>query len=617
MYVIAVASSLGESYSKRRQGLTTRDASLVDTPQTWKYIATPRQHPVVHNYRASISKPLFFDNYFTMDEPPRKRRRTSSPLEKASSPLRKPARRPSFASPTKASLARNHPDLLTSRTLSTDSPAKSSPRKNVLARGKQARAYVLGETVVNEAFGEELLRGDDAQDTSAGARPPLKQKTIPRARSTTGNRRASIHVDAVDDEELELPATPSQRGLEPQDGPRRGVLFSSPSKRPARVNDSVKHSLLQQKARPSDTSGTEDDLGNQRRQPPAEKRPPPDPEVEKRKQEKARLLREAQELEAQVARCAEEIAKEQQRAAAHTLTHTERTVLSSFIAELLDCDSTEDESTPISNLLCSFLPFSTTAIPPPPSKVPEKRVPSHRPLEVANPLPYLEMFTTLTFSTRLDLPDGKILPSTNIIHQKHIIDIHGPQKLLTAQLAITIDTPAHQVIDMHILRLSPWASRELGTFLHLKSTTNDLGNASWALNSYWHLARKRAEYWRRCESSFTHLLTRHAENSENHPPQENNMKTMSRKDLNRHLGRDTMTLRDSSVVLKLNWRIAFDWTGEAESYVTVETAFPSTWTEGDDSKKALSKVPDTFTALMRTRGAFEATRILVELLFAR
>jgi hypothetical protein len=554
-----------------------------------------------------------------MDEPPRKRRRTSSPLEKASSPLKKPARRPSFASPTKASLARSYPDLLTSRTLSTDSPAKLSPRKDVLARGKQARAFVLGETDVNEAFSEEMARGD-AQDTSAGAQPSFKQKTTPRARRTAGHKSASIPVGAVDDEEPDLPATPSQRGLEEQDGPRRGVLFSSPSKRPPRVKDPVKHSSLRPNARPLhnlETIRPEDDLRNQRRQQPAERRLPPDVEVEKRKQEKARLLSEAQELEAQVTRCTEEIAKELQRDAAHTLTHTERTVLCAFIAELMDCDSTEDEPTPISDLLCSFLPFSTMAIPPARPKPQEKPVPSHRPIELDNPLPYLEMFTSLTFSTRLDLPPGQVLPFSTRIHQKHLIDIHGPQKLLIVQLSITIDALAHEVIDMHILRLSPWASRELGTYLHLKSKTSDLGNASWAIDSYWHLARKRAEYWRRCESSFAHLLTRQTKNSENPHPQINNMKTISRKDLSRHLGRDTMTLQDSSVVLKLNWRIDFDWSGEAESYISIDTAFPGAWMEADNNEKTFSKVPDTFAVLTRTRGAFEATRILVGLLFAR
>lgn len=44
--------------------------------------------------------------------------------------------------------------------------------------------------------------------------------------------------------------------------------------------------------------------------------------------------------------------------------------------------------------------------------------------------------------------------------------------------------------------------------------------------------------------------------------------------MNRHLGRDTLVLQDAHVVLKLSWRIGFDWTGEAESNVAVEPAFP-------------------------------------------
>ena len=51
----------------------------------------------------------------------------------------------------------------------------------------------------------------------------------------------------------------------------------------------------------------------------------PDPEIEKRKQEKARLEHELTELEAQVSRCTQEITKEQQREVDTVLTQLQRT----------------------------------------------------------------------------------------------------------------------------------------------------------------------------------------------------------------------------------------------------------------------------------------------------
>jgi hypothetical protein len=189
---------------------------------------------------------------------------------------------------------------------------------------------------------------------------------------------------------------------------------------------------------------------------------------------------------------------------------------------------------------------------------------------------YLEMFTSFKLSTQLSLPRGKVFPASRRVHQKHTIDIAGPQKLLTAQVSIHLDALANAIIDMHILRISPWAERELGTFVRGKAQEKDLGNTCWAIDSYWELARKRAEYWQKCESTFAHLITgRTNDDTENVRPQMmKSAKALSRRDLNRHLGRDMLVLQDKHVLLKLNWCISFDWTGEAASDVSVEPAFP-------------------------------------------
>lgn len=219
-------------------------------------------------------------------------------------------------------------------------------------------------------------------------------------------------------------------------------------------------------------------------------------------------------------------------------------------------------------MLCSFLPFSAFPVPQPRSKSPEKPIPSHRPVELADPLPYLELFTSLNFSTRISLTRNKINPSSSRVHQRHEIDITGPQRLLTAQLAIVIDTLSASILELNINRLSPWADRELGTYIRSKAREKDLGNACWAMDSYWDVAQKRAQYWHRIEIAFAHLITGHTnEDTENaRTPATKGAApagTLSRKDLNRHLGRDTLVLQDRHVLLKLNWRISFDWTGEA------------------------------------------------------
>lgn len=215
------------------------------------------------------------------------------------------------------------------------------------------------------------------------------------------------------------------------------------------------------------------------------------------------------------------------------------------------------------------------------------------------------------------MPRGKVPSSSRRVHQRHTIDISGPQKLLTVQLAVNIDCLSDEVVDMHILRLPSWAERELGTFMRAKAKEKDLGNACWAIDSFWDIATKRAAYWHKCEKAFAQLVPgRTAANSENMPPANTKSSVLSRKDLSRHLGRDVLILQDKHVLLKINWRIVFDWTGEAESNIHVECAVPAVWKEADASD-TFRKIPETFDSLLRTRGAFEATRIMVVLLFSQ
>jgi hypothetical protein len=242
-----------------------------------------------HSIEQRIDSRILSNSNSDMDEPPRKRRRTSSPAQGSSSPLRKPPLRPSFASPTKASLARDYPNLLPTRT----------PPRDVNLRRTQARAYGLDK---------------------AGT-----------AHKETGN---------AGEEEMDLQATPSQKGLEEQESPRRGTLLLSPSKRPPRASSVVKRSPLA-KARPvhqNQLNPPVEETSNPDGQTDKAKKQPLDPGIEKMKQERARLQREVEELEAQVSRCSYEIVTEQQRRQDVALLPTQRAdlmcVLSILFAHL-------------------------------------------------------------------------------------------------------------------------------------------------------------------------------------------------------------------------------------------------------------------------------------------
>lgn len=314
-----IASTMDEPARKRRRTASPEEPDRPPSP--WKNL--PRR-PLLADSTAAGAEP----SRSPLKEPPR--RPSASPtkatFDRGSSPLKQPPRRPSFVSPTKASLARNYPDLLPKRPPSSASAAsKQNGRGDILARRKQARAFVLGEKDARQqAILDTAAEEEHADHASAGA----EQLRLSKPQNVTPRARRTIRMGDVSEEDAELPSTPSQRTQEEQDTPRRGILFSSPSKKPPRLQDPVKPSPLRPKAQPvrENRSAPPEDgpVGEGDPRGAAKEKLPPDPELERRKQEKAHLMRELKELEGQVSRCTEEIVKIQEQSATHILQPSER-----------------------------------------------------------------------------------------------------------------------------------------------------------------------------------------------------------------------------------------------------------------------------------------------------
>ncbi|OAG08312.1 uncharacterized protein CC84DRAFT_1257193 [Paraphaeosphaeria sporulosa] len=544
--------------------------------------------------------------------------RSSSPLKE---PPRRPPRRPSFASPTKASLSRGYPDLL-QRPSSSDATALNG-RADILARGKQARAFILGE----QGDMAPITAEEDANGAVAGAQSPHVRNPVSQTTSRaqkTRSRKERLAGETLE-EEAALPATPSHRGAEEGYTPRPG-LFSSPNKLPPRLKDPSRMSRTPRKTPAVHQDGIDvpmdgqvrnvEGLAQQTRQ---DKPQPPDPELEEKKREKARLEKELRLLEELVSKCAEEIGRSQAQPASYVGPPEEREALVKFINELVKSGAEEDEGQPpaLSSMLCSFLPFATQRIAPP-NPQPDNPVASHQPLELEDPLSYLQMFTSFEFTTKLNVSRGQNPLISSRVHQRHLIDITGPQSLLTASISITIDTLSNAIVDLNLLQLPHWAERELGAFMRVRAKEKDLGNACWAVGSYWEVIKKRAEFWHRCEIAFRHLIPgRTSDDTENIDVRSRGKQSriLSRQDLSRNLGRDTLVLEDRHVSLKINWRIRFDWTGEAESEVGVVSAVPRVWREVD-SNDSFKKIPEIFDSILQSKGVFAATKTMAALLFS-
>lgn len=496
----------------------------------------------------------------------------------------------------------------------------------------------------------------------------------------------------AEEQEAELPLTPSQRGTQDVGSHTpRGILYSSPSKRAKRSKVLAKK-LNSSPSKPRDKTPNRDETDRQTQPEVAASQPEagiPDAEQataagpgkagqvtgtahqesEAKQQEKDRLLQEMKVLETQVKRLEHAVqTTDTDPRDSGFKNPQDLESLITLINETNPASQPPDppEQPPLSQLLSSFLPFTKplahrTEPAPPASNDP---VPSHAPLALDDPLPYLTLFTPFTITSSISTtPETSTAPSPQPPTLLHTITLTSPSSLLSATLHLHISpNPEPHIKRLNLAALSPWAESEIGAWLRRRAAENDVGGVGWALGSYWELATKRAGCWGRCERAWPHLLGRqgrgdgertvvvekmgkrkaggqasagyneHDTRSEGEDGLEevsgigdaiaaiegstnrNARGAASRRELWRHLGRTELVFQSAEVKLRIAWRIQFDWTGEAESIVRAQAAFPAAWHEADE-RRSLHKVPATFERLVRERGVFEAVRVVVGLLF--
>ncbi|KAI9859976.1 MAG: hypothetical protein M1824_003564 [Vezdaea acicularis] len=270
-------------------------------------------------------------------------------------------------------------------------------------------------------------------------------------------------------------------------------------------------------------------------------------------------------------------------------------------------------SRPASFSLTSFLPFSARPrTKPSQDHLSDSPAPSHRPIDLADPLPYLQVFTPLTFtstSTLVSASDSSESPSPLLI-QKHDITATSPLSLLVARLELDVDTTSTVATRLALTSLSQWAEDELRPWIstHTKSSAN-ITSVCWALGSYYTQAEQRARTWYRLSRQFSHLAGRDEDlNARRETPPE-----PSRRELLEHVGRTVWRIEKGNVALRFEWRITVDWTGEAESKVGVNVGLPNGWRK-TDSRGVFQRVPEIFDGMVRSTGVEDAVRVLVQLL---
>ena len=284
----------------------------------------------------------------------------------------------------------------------------------------------------------------------------------------------------------------------------------------------------------------------------------------------------------------------------------------------------------------AFLPFGkpSSTLPAlfPDTPVPEeKEIVSHHPIPMSTEeaLPFLQVFSPLAFTSTISIlptEEGDDADQPLPLQQRHSIAVSSSAApgLFAARIEMTVDTSSHTITDLAVPRLDPTAAAELGPFIK-KIVEQDAANSAlsrnvsilaWSMGEWLRVAIRRAKTWR--------TLQRELGSKEGMAETVRRMRTRGKKksrrnskngrdggaaesdddeedadeggdvadivgslvgslDLLPYMGQRSMDFRVPAgsetkaevSTLKIQWRIEFDWTGEARSRIEALVALPS------------------------------------------
>ncbi|KAK7424550.1 hypothetical protein QQZ08_008560 [Neonectria magnoliae] len=595
-------------------------------------------------------------------------------------------KRPSFASPTKASLARHNPEVLERRR--SASPQKSPEARSFVQHledepAEQSPSELLALRLANSVLESDAGKTDDAvpkPDTgksirraggsmaSAARRTPKRPN--PRPLPPPGSDEVNPFVGKV----LRRSPPPDAPGLpaasipqpEPESEipepelppsvpdvisstPPRGI-HSSPLRWREKSNPKPSSPLKQPAARmpekPNFPTKTVRQPQLERADarttvPDAESTTNPrktrafDPNATKKEERKA-LQKEIEQLRKDL-----EIAqKENERI--RVMQQSGRVLAPAdpdAIVNLMRRQHTESDS--LSQLTASqklvkmalnpigLLPFGKQPQPPPPvSAAPinedeDLNIKSHHPvlMTAEEELPYLELFSPFSLTSNISaLPQEPNQPS----RQMHSITLRSRESpgLFTARIEMTVNAMDLTILDLRVAALEPAAKAELGSFIDKicngecnRTMQRNVGILSWAMGEWIRVAVERAAFWCQLEKRLgskgavleaaekmrARKSRRRKDDEEDEEPSEDR-EALQKADLIRYLGQQWYEVsipHDDMLgsAMRFEWKTGFDWTGEAQSKLSVMIGVPGKWHQMDE-RGALCRIPKLFAELV-------------------
>lgn len=483
-------------------------------------------------------------------------------------------------------------------------------------------------TAVNGTNGGQqkpVIEGEDVGSTGITVVPDSQNLQLPSTPTQRGLYVPTSGMGIRRDGEPSLPSTPSQLGLESLQKRPKSLLFSSPSRRSRRIGrSSAKSSPLKPPDIPPEHSSQKQkslvaSLGPRRyiENTPKPPLPPEDARLLEMRSRLGDLEKQLQDIEDKVLRqllvssWQKNGSKEEKNIAKQKKDVIQRStkiiqLRDEFLQiqavqsidqgqarpEAIDRKVANTKPFTLTQRLAKFLPFSIKARPP------EPRSPSPKNKDVDQVLD-LDMLETTAAPFTITTSDTSLLPSQvddNILQQQDVT-MSTPQQILTCDLQLSANIATQQISDLKIQALSSWAEPELGSWLRQSREKTELAALGRAFGRYWEVAKLRDKCWISCKQDFRSLVI-------NFP--ESNSPLF-------YLGMQDLVFARSNVQLKVTWRISLNDQGEVESHSSAYPRFPAAWQQEANSE--LAKIGDAFLMLVEDRGISEAIGMICKVVF--
>lgn len=489
----------------------------------------------------------------------------------------------------------------------SNTPTEQDPSRYVAVSEDFSKGPTEQDPLAHVAVSEMFDKSPPKQDVLLPQ--PVSQRPLSQFQDVSPKRR----------EELELPPTPTQRGLlDPIVTTPPTGIHDTPSRRARRskaLAEKLKSSPLKSRdPAPAEPAKEVDPKAQEKLK--AEKPPKrrksarfliPEDSYASKKKERDDLLQELQQLQADVALANAEnerlrLLSESRRAGPPAANSDE---LISMLVRATTSESARQPSkqTSIFKSIGSFLPFHSGRRKSKAAMLSNRPIPSHLPIAVNDPFPYLQAFSPLTYTSTITiLPSDP--PSSESsqdlerpIRQKHVIHASHPSGLFATRFSMTVDTSALCITNLDILRLDMNAETELGTFIRDRARRDgplgkDVTTICWAMGRWIEVSIQRARFWCAVEQEFGSAQARSKSLAKSRKKRkrqdsvidDNNVDanevleatkyTWTRRQLLPQIGRTNMELVNEQVEVRFEWKISFDWTGEVDSCIIAVARLP-------------------------------------------